>query len=96
MAGAPVGNNNATKGREFREALKRALAHRHETASNGLMEIAAKLVQAAEEGEGWAIKEIADRIDGKPAQSMMLGGDSENPLITRVERIIVNAANKDG
>lgn len=93
MAGAPKGNNNATKGREFREALKRALAHRYDTASDGLMEIANKLVDAAEKGEGWAIKEIGDRIEGKPAQAMTIGGDKENPMITRVENVIIDPKN---
>jgi hypothetical protein len=32
-------------------------------------------------GDNWAIKEIADRLDGKPAQSMQLSNDPENPLI---------------
>jgi hypothetical protein len=33
-----------------------------------LRRIAAKLVEKAEEGELTAIREIADRLDGKPAQ----------------------------
>ena len=30
--------------------------------------IAEKLVEQAIAGEGWAIQQVADRIDGKPAQ----------------------------
>ena len=33
-----------------------------------LREIAKKLIDAAKNGESWAIQMIADRLDGKPAQ----------------------------
>lgn len=33
-----------------------------------LREIARKLIEAAKNGEQWAIQMIADRLDGKPAQ----------------------------
>jgi hypothetical protein len=33
-----------------------------------LRRIAEKLVDAALEGQSWAIQQVADRIDGKPAQ----------------------------
>lgn len=35
-----------------------------------LRTIAEKLVEAAEAGESWAIREVADRIDGKPMQAI--------------------------
>lgn len=73
--GAPVGNKNATNGREFRSALRRALAHKYGSVQDGLLAVAAKLVEQAEAGEMTALKEIADREDGKPAQT--IGGDPE-------------------
>ena len=39
-----------------------------------LRKIANKLVQAAEEGEAWAIKEIMDRVDGKAVQATEISG----------------------
>lgn len=73
--GAPVGNKNATNGKEFRSALRRALAHKYGDVQSGLLAIASKLVEQAEAGEMAALKEIADREDGKPAQ--IIGGDPE-------------------
>jgi hypothetical protein len=32
------------------------------------------LLKKAEEGEGWALKELGDRLDGKPHQT--IGGDT--------------------
>ena len=40
-----------------------------------LRNIARKLIEKAENGEDSAIREIADRLDGKPAQA--IGGDDE-------------------
>lgn len=37
-----------------------------------------RLVNAALDGEGWAIKEIFDRVDGKPTQT--IAGDPDNPI----------------
>jgi hypothetical protein len=73
--GAPLGNDNATKGKEWRNAIRRALAHKYGSASEGLLAVAAKLIDKAEEGDIAALKEIGDREDGKPAQS--IGGDPE-------------------
>lgn len=66
-AGAPAGNTNARRGREFRDSLRRALKA---NGADRLRTIAENLVAAAEQGEQWAIKEIADRIDGKPQQAI--------------------------
>jgi hypothetical protein len=60
--GRPIGSVN--RERPFNSALLIELR------SNpvALRRIAAKLVEKAEEGELAAIREIADRLDGKPAQ----------------------------
>lgn len=74
--GAPVGNQNARDGREFREALRRAMAHRGEgDYRHTLLKIAGGLVDKALEGDLPAIREVADREDGKAAQAMILNGD---------------------
>lgn len=78
---APKGNRNASKGREWREAIRYALAkvgadeegdeHAH---IRGLRKVAQKFVAAAEEGEAWAMKELGDRVDGKAPQGIELSG----------------------
>lgn len=78
------GNKAAKNKGIYQSALKRALARSKGTVDSGLNAVADKLVESALEGEQWAIKEIADRIDGKPPQAVNLGGQEENPLITRV------------
>jgi hypothetical protein len=62
--GRPIGSVNREK--PFNDALRIALRgdpHR-------LRRIADKLATLAEEGELGAIREVADRLDGKPAQAI--------------------------
>ena len=93
---APKGNKNAVKGKAFYEALRKQLARSGGTVDKGLLKVAGVLLDAALEGEQWAVQEIANRIDGKPAQINILQGDEEHPLINRIERHIVRPADKDG
>ena len=44
------------------------------TDQKALRNIARKLIAKAEAGEDSAIKEIADRMDGKPAQAVEMSG----------------------
>ena len=75
---APVGNQFAKKAKIWEQAIKRALARRaNGTIDLGLDKLADKLVDAAESGDQWALKEIGDRLDGKPAQSVQVDGDGE-------------------
>ena len=67
--GAPVGNQNGKKGKLFYDALRVALVQEDR---KKLRKITEKLVQAAEEGEPWAVKEIMDRMDGKPVNTTEL------------------------
>lgn len=48
---------------------------------DALKEIAGKLLAAAMNGEQWAIKELADRLDGKSAQQLIHTGDADNPVV---------------
>ena len=64
-----------------------------------LRAIADKLLAMAESGDIQAIKEIADRMDGKVPQAL-IGDDNEDPVSVRLEtiqRIIVdpNSGNPD-
>ena len=80
--GAPEGNQNAAKGSRWRSAIDRALEKQcRSDGKQALEELAEKLLVAAEAGEGWALKELGDRMDGKAAQSMMIGSDPDKPLL---------------
>ena len=60
-----------------------------------LAQLADVLVDKALSGDVGALKEIGDRMDGKPAQSVALSGDKDNP-ITVIERTIVKASDSNG
>lgn len=67
---APTGNSNARKGKEWFDALRKECVQR-----KALDEIAKVLVDKAIAGEAWAIQEVANRFDGKPAQAVELSGE---------------------
>ena len=79
----------------FRDALRLELAAA-EGKRHGLRHLAAKLVRRAESGDVYAIREIADRIDGKVAQAI-IGGDEDDPAIavSVIERRIVDSPNSN-
>ena len=84
--GGQPGNKNATKNRLWEETLRRALL-----AEDGkkLRSVAEMLIKRAQEGDVQALKEIGDRIDGKPTQ--VIAGDPDNPLgFELIERRIVD------
>lgn len=88
MAGAPKGNTNGKKeNRLITDALRRAVVQSPEK----LRAACDKLIEKAEEGDIAAFNVIADRLDGKPAQSLTVAGDDDQPLVTRIERVIVNS-----
>lgn len=59
------GNQLGAKSRLFDQALKRAIA---QDDGKRLRSAAEKLLDLASSGEAWAIKELADRLDGKSQQ----------------------------
>jgi hypothetical protein len=65
MAGAPIGNKNACKGKVWADALHRAIA---QDKGKRVRLAAEKLLDEASGGQQWAISELADRLDGKPRQ----------------------------
>ena len=66
--GAPIGNQNAVKGKRWQEAILRALARHAKSVDGGLDQAANKLIQLAMRGDKWALDHLADRIDGKAPQ----------------------------
>jgi hypothetical protein len=75
--GAPTGNQNGKRGKLFYDALRVALVQEDR---KSLRKITDKLVKAAEEGDAWAVKEIMDRMDGKPVNTTELSGAEGSPL----------------
>lgn len=81
-AGAPVGNTNSSKdNRLWSNTIRRAVL---QSDAERLRKIAEALITKAEDGDITAIKEIGDRLEGKPAQSVSLSGDPDNPIVTMV------------
>ncbi len=64
MAGRPP------KEKSFANMLRIAAMSPGKDGEPKLREIAEKLVEQAIAGEGWAVKEVADRLDGKPSQAL--------------------------
>lgn len=60
MAGRPPAEKS------FKAALDKAIAQD----PKALRRAADRLLQLASDGEPWAVKELADRLDGKPAQAI--------------------------
>lgn len=69
--GAPLGNKNAAKGRMWTEALRRIICRSEEDLSppRTLLDKAAQaLVMNAVGGDNVALKELGDRLEGRPTQ----------------------------
>ena len=85
-SGGQPGNNNAGIGRTIRDAINYELAAigrkiegDDPAIKKGMRAIVGPQVKAALEGNIHAFKEIADRIDGKPAQSLTMDGELHIP-----------------
>ena len=94
--GAPVGNQNAANAKVWKAAVLRALEKTGTDRKKAIDALASALVAKALTGDVSALKEIGDRVDGKPGQEMVLQGDSKHPLVTRIERTIVHVKDTDG
>lgn len=78
--GGQPGNQNAVRAKRWREAILRALARRSGSVEAGLDAAADKLaILAIDDGDKWALEEIGNRLDGKPAQAIV-GDDDHAPV----------------
>lgn len=68
--GAPLGNKNASRTRPFWHALDRVLAQERGKQGDRLRLAAEKLLDLAAAGEAWAVRELADRLDGRVPQAL--------------------------
>ena len=96
--GGQPGNQNATKNRPWRMAIDRALEKKSRVEQiEALDVIAEKVVETAskgpsyDKGDPWlaAVHELADRLDGKPAQQIQLQGDEDHPLVSKIVREVI-------
>ena len=90
MAAAKGNTYSSKNNRLWTDTLCRACI---QSDGKKLREMADALIAKALEGDIAAIKEIGDRLEGKPAQ--VISGDADNPLtvINKIERVIVNPKN---
>jgi hypothetical protein len=66
QSGNPAGKTND---KWFADALRRLVSVEDPaTKRRRLFRTVEKLLECAENGESWAIQQVADRLDGKPAQ----------------------------
>jgi hypothetical protein len=84
---AAIGNQYAAKAKMWHAAIQRALDKRGVSRVEALDALAEKLLEKCEEGDLSALKELGDRLDGKPAQSVTLAGDEEKPLELNVRTV---------
>jgi hypothetical protein len=79
-SGAQPGNQNARNAKRWQQAIRRALARKSgESVDKGLDELADIVVELAFSKERWAIEEVGNREDGKPAQ--VVAGDDDLPAL---------------
>lgn len=87
--------NGRPKSKPFKDALQRALKAAGDD-KDALELIAQALAAKAMSGDVPAIKELADRLDGKVTQP--IGGDDESPItvVNKIERVLVRPSNQNG
>lgn len=100
--GAPLGNQNAAKAKRWAAAIERAIerigqvqpAEKDDFRTpfmKGIDELADKFVATAMVEGVTGYKEIGDRLDGKAAQQIMVGGDPDGvPVAHKIEQVIVD------
>lgn len=94
MAGRPPGSQN--KDKPFRDALRLVIADAEDNPRK-LRRIAEKLFDQAAGGDVQAIKEVADRLDGKVAQAIVGGDEDDNPVrVIKTIEIVAGVGNRQG
>lgn len=90
--GAPKGNQNGLRAREWRDAIIRRLIHRGGSLRQGLDLAADRLLQAAiDDGERWAIEELGNRIQGRANVEALTDAQGEQRMnvIARISLVAV-------
>ena len=93
--GAPQGNNNAGRNKPFWRAIDRAIV---QDDGKRLRQAAETLLDLAAAGEQWAVRELADRLDGRASQSIEMTADVTSRAATLTDdqlAEIASAGNRD-
>ncbi len=85
QSGNPGGQE---KTKLFRRALRECLSLEEAKV------IARKVIAMAKEGDLMAVNIVADRLDGKPQQSVEISDERSSNLAERFEQILANAASQ--
>lgn len=103
---APLGNQNAAKGKRWAAAIERALERR--VTGNPPPTDVSELIQGLDSAADIFVaqifankdlgyfKELGDRMEGKPAQSIDLGSDPDRPMVSKIVREIVRPKDPNG
>lgn len=75
-SGGQKANDNAAKRGAFVAMLRRKVTQNPKK----LEAIVDNLLDLAEAGESWAVKEISDRLDGKAIAAVEMSGPDGNPI----------------
>lgn len=78
----------ARKSKRISEALERACLQEDGARIRQGVE---KLLDAFSAGEPWAIQQVWDRYEGKPAQAVTVSGDEDRPLVSMIKMVVVSA-----
>lgn len=86
---AAIGNQYAAKAKIVSDAIRKAIVQED---GKRLREGVDKLLDAFASGEPWAIEQITNRLEGKPAQAHEIGGTGEDGavVIQTIRRVIVD------
>lgn len=87
-SGAQPGNKNGTKEKRLiTDALRRVVTQSPEKLAAACL----RVLEDAEGGNLGAFAFIADRLDGRPAQTTILAGDEDNPIVLQeIKRTLVD------
>lgn len=87
---APQGNQYAAKERVWQAAINKALEKRSALGKmEALTELAEELLKQCSEGNMVALKELGDRMDGKPTQAV--SNEDGTPLLQGIKVIFVGS-----
>lgn len=91
MAGRPPSEKT------FANMLRIAISEAHATGGTNLRAVADALVKKAIDGDVPAIREVADRLDGKVPQALIGGGENDPAIkmVTRIELVAPSVNGKD-
>lgn len=80
--GAPQNNKNAARAKLFQDSLRKIIVQEESLPEKKrrLHKAADQLLNQAAKGEEWAIKELANRLDGKAVQGVELAGPEGESL----------------